>query len=452
MDNDTAQRKFNIAKNKFLEGLYEESLVLLDELIEKHPGVFNLDYAKLQCLKRLERIQETKDLHLVMSMNYVQPDQLEKLKMVGEWIAEQENSGLAGLGGLDFESDFGGPGLMDDILGLSPPKRKKEETRPAPAAAHQSHNKAIAIILLIGAVAAAAAWFLPALLKPTPPFSAGVIIGLPYGNMEGKFYRKTNRVTRTELMGQVVITNEDRVYVLIPSERKYSIMTVADVMGNSFLSEIDDFDSWIAARKGSKIGEEVLYGLNCDVYQGQMSFNPGMPPSDTKVWWSRDLEFLVKSETIGKGLLSRMVMFLKDIKVGPLPEDLFQVPRDYTQVSPQETMDLGANMGIGFGPGVGEGIMGASKPVPGARMNTLPPSMPSAGINMPTPTSTAGVSVQPPTMPSTGMNVPPPAMPSTGMNVPPPSGYGTPYGGQQMNQQQLEQIMQQLRIQQQRPQ
>ena len=416
MDPETAQHKFTQAKHKFLEGFYEEALLLLNELIKRHPGVFNLEFPKLQCLKHLERLEETKEFHAIMTMTYTQPDHQEKLQMVGAWIAEQEAAAIDGLGGLqlNYDMDGIGGGAMDDLLGLSAPRRKTEPKPAVVAEGPAPHHRAIISIAVVVVIAVVAVIFLPGLLRPVPPFSAGIVVGLPYDTLEGKFYRKTNSVTRIEFMGQIVITNEKEVYVLIPAERKYSVMSVSEVMGNQFLSEIDDFDDWIAARNGKKIGEETLYGMNCHVYQGRLSLNPASPPSETKVWWSPDLQFLVKSETVSTGLLGQMKMFLKDLHVGPLSEELFQVPADYRQVSPKETQSLGASMGIGLGPGMGDSL---------SRGSASPPAYPKVPSGPP-PAYTPPPAYAPP--------------PAPDMNYTPPT-------NQQVDQQQMQQYIEQLK-------
>lgn len=367
-----------------MDGFYEEALVMLSELSRIHPNAFNLDFPRLQCLKRLGRFEEVKELYGSMTVTYAQPDQQEKLRQVGEWITAQEGSGFDGLGGIDLGVDptILGTDLMGDLLGLSEPRKSVAQARRSSQPAEKSHQKAIAAIVLIGTIVAASIFILPAVLKPMPQFSAGVVVGLPFSSIEGKFFRKTGRINRTELMGQIVIINEDKIYVMIPEERKYSVSGAEEVMGNSFFSEISDIDKWAAARNVKKVGQEVLYGLKCDIYQGRLSLNPARPTSDMKVWYSPDLDFPVKSESASSGLLGRVVIFLTDIRIGPLPDTLFTVPAGYTLVSAQETKELGGSMGIGFGPG-----MGGDSYSPPSSMHT---PLPAPGVGMPPPSSGSG--------------------------------------------------------------
>ena len=421
MSPQLAQQKFSLANTKFLEGYYEESLALLDELVSGHPGVFNLEYPRLLCLERLERLNEVKELFSTMTLTYVQPGEQERLREVGEWIAEQESSNMSHLSGLDLGLDdiLGSGNQIDDLLGLSPPRQKTEPPRPAANEEHHTHHyKSIAAAVIGVIVIILAIIYLPDLLKPTPPFSAGIYVGLPYGKIEGNIYRKNNEIMRMEMMGQVIIKNKDHVYVLIPSEKVYSEMEVDDLVGASMIAELENFDDWIVKRGVKVVGKETLYGLECDIYQGQLSMNPSLPSSETKVWWSPVLEFPVKSETISSGLLSRMVMFMKDLKIDTFPESFFLPPPNYKQVSAEVTRNLGADLGIGFGPGM------AALPTPSA-----PPPRPSFPA---------------PSTPPSGYGTPPTSLSSSGTGSPPPGTNKLPDNSQNMNAEALEKLKQQI--------
>jgi hypothetical protein len=356
MEREASKQKFALAKSMFLEGQYEDALVLLDELSKEHPAVFNIEFTMLQCFQRLGRLEDVKELYALMISVYTNEKQQKGLKQIQEWITQQDGGNTDGLDDLqlDLNTDALDINLMGDLFENSTPKKKKLSTSSSTTHAVASNSapwKVIAAVVVLGAAGAAAYLLLPTLLGAAPQFSASVILGLPHANLEGKFYRKSEEVSRTEMMGQVVITKKGLVYRIVPEAKKYSVASLKEMAGQSPLAEMSDFQKWIDANGGQKTGEETLYGYICDVYQAPVRMSPAMPPADTKIWYARDLKFPVKSETLTGGLLGKVVMFLKDIKVGTQPADLFEIPADYAKTTPEEIADLTAKMG--FSPAAG---------------------------------------------------------------------------------------------------
>ncbi len=351
MEREASKQKFAIAKSMFVEGQYENALVLLEELSKEHPAVFNIEFPMLQCLQRLGRLEDVKELYALMVSVYTTEKQQQGLAQVQEWIAQQDGGNLDELDGLQLElgGDALDVNLMGDLFESSTPKKKKPSTSSSTTHAVASNSTPWTIIIAVAvlcAAGAAAYLFLPTLMGAVPQFSANVILGLPHANLEGKFYRKSEGVSRTEMLGQIVVTKKGLVYRIVPDAKKYSVARLKDMAGQSPLAEMSDFQKWIAENGGQKTGEETLYGYICDVYQAPVRMSPAMPPADTKIWYARDLKFPVKSETLTTGVLGKVVMFLKDIKVAKQPADLFEIPADYVKATPEEIAGLTANMGL----------------------------------------------------------------------------------------------------------
>lgn len=351
MEKEASKQKFAIAKSMFMEGQYEQALVLLEELCKEQPAIFNIEYPMLQCLRQLGRLEETKELYELMVHVYKSDKEQEKLAHIKEWITQQEggdnNEGLDDLK-VDLNTEEMGLDMMGDLFEPSSSKKRLSSSSTSHAVASpQRPWITIIIVLLIALAGGGGAYlYLPDVLG-APQFSASVVLGLPFANLEGKFYRKNIDTTRTELMGQIIITKKGKAYRIIPDSKKYAVAELKDLAGQSPFAEMSDFENWIKNNGGTKIGEETLYGFLCDLYQANVRMNPSVPPADTKIWYARDLAFPVKSETMTAPLLGKVVMFLKDIQVGTQPADLFEPPQEYEKVSLEEIAELGRRMNIG---------------------------------------------------------------------------------------------------------
>ncbi|MCK5861391.1 MAG: hypothetical protein KAH38_02835 [Candidatus Hydrogenedentes bacterium] len=359
MGRGTSKQKFDLANSMYLEGAYEDALALLTELGKEYPGVFNIQLPALKCLQRLGRLEDVKDVHGQMVSLYTREKEQRKLRSVEVWILEQEGGGIEDPLGLQLSADGEDfPGLqlsadgevlniapMDDLFGSSKSKWKSASSSVPVSSTPGISWKTMAAMGMMTLAAVAVYLFLPVLLGRVPEFSADIVLGLPHANLEGKFYRLSADVSRTEIMGQIIIAREGQVYKIIPGEKKYAVMEPSETAGQNPLGEMSDFKKWLDANGGKHTGEEVLYGFECDVYEAKVRMNPAMPPVDTKIWYARDIAFPVKSETIGDGILGKVVMFLKDIQVGLLPADLFEIPSNYVQVAIEEIGGMGMDVG-----------------------------------------------------------------------------------------------------------
>lgn len=351
MGEEASKQKFAIASSMYLEGRYEEAFSLLDELGKQHPGVFNVQYPMLQCLQRLERLEDVKEFHTQMVSLYTKQKEQDKLASVEEWITNMERQSSLGIVGLEMDVDPGvlGGDIMGDLFEPSASQKHSSASsvRMARASSNTQWTARVVIALLVVTAAVAGYLFLPRFLGGAPSFTANIVLGLPYANLEGKFFRKNMDISRTEMMGKVVITKEGKVYTIIPQAEKYSVMGLQEMAGQSPLAEMSNFKKWIDGNGGKKTGQESLYGYLCDVYEAKVRMSPALPPADTKIWYAQELAFPVKSETITVGVLGKVVMFLKDIKTGALSNSLFEIPAGYAKVDAEElsSMDAGASAG-----------------------------------------------------------------------------------------------------------
>jgi len=360
MEKEAAKQKFSIARSMYMAGQYKDALALLEELGKEHPAVFNIEFRMLQCLMQLGRLEEVKELYSLMVDVYKKKGHQEKLRSAQSWIREQEGGDQDELGGLDeLKVDLGVDALGVDLMGdlfensVSHKKHASASSTRKVAAQRSSPQKLImagvVIVLVLALAGAGLGTYLlkPELLGFPPQFSAEVVLGLPFANLEGKFYRKNTGTSRTELMGQVVIAKDGIVFRLIPNENKYCVANLKDMAGQTPLAEMSNFNEWISNNNGKKTGEETLYGYLCDIYEAQVRMSPSVPPADTKIWYARDLKFPVKSETISTGLMGKVVMFLKNIQVATVPENLFELPDGYDKVSVEEINAITRRMGLG---------------------------------------------------------------------------------------------------------
>lgn len=145
--------------------------------------------------------------------------------------------------------------------------------------------------------------------------------------MTGKVYRHGNRLREDSNLGgtkRAVIVRPDKnvSYVVNFSEKTY--MEMLQMPGTN-MGKI--FDPALLKQYGTlkKMGSEKISGFVCD----KMRFTPKMKPMGVATYWvSRDLQWPLKivNATPGGGSL---VMETKDIKIGPVPAALFNLPKGF---------------------------------------------------------------------------------------------------------------------------
>ncbi|HIE13363.1 MAG TPA: outer membrane lipoprotein carrier protein LolA [Desulfotomaculum sp.] len=163
-----------------------------------------------------------------------------------------------------------------------------------------------------------------------------VFSGLPGGELGGKVWMCGKKMkTESTQGGQSIITiidgDTNTVYTYYPNRNKATKITGGGETGpetqapTDYTREVDPADIKV-------IEKRVVYeGVVCRVWQVK-----GQDGSETKMWVREDYGIPVRVEiTAPDG--TRMVMEYKNIKIGPIPAETFQLPAgvevtDLTQV------------------------------------------------------------------------------------------------------------------------
>jgi outer membrane lipoprotein-sorting protein len=152
-------------------------------------------------------------------------------------------------------------------------------------------------------------------------FSADMVIQ-PKGDeaMSGKIYVKGDKVrqeTSEEGESQVMIIRPDKkvTWMISPEEKTYMEMP--------YQSEDKTFEEWTAEKekKAKLLGEETVSGMPCKKYE---SVEDG---EKTIFWISKQFPFPLKVED------SEVTMEYKNVKEGPLPDSLFELPAGYEKMA-----------------------------------------------------------------------------------------------------------------------
>jgi len=152
-------------------------------------------------------------------------------------------------------------------------------------------------------------------------FSADMVLQ-PKGDepMTGKIYVKGDKVrqeTSEEGESQVMIIRPDKkvTWMLTPEEKTYMEMP--------YQSEDKTFEEWTAEKekKAKFLGEETASGLPCKKFE---AIEDG---EKTYFWISKQFAFPIKVED------AEVTMEYKNIKEGPIPDSLFELPAGYEKMS-----------------------------------------------------------------------------------------------------------------------
>ncbi len=212
-------------------------------------------------------------------------------------------------------------------------------------------------IILFAAVIATSLW--------ATEFSADMIAQMVTGKMSGKIYFKNPDVTRNDMMGMISITKRPVVYQIFTGTKKYHVSNIDEIKDENPMAAAGDFNSWIKENKMKKIGQESLSGYKCQIYEGMLQTQQSHPPTHIKLWYSKKLNYPIKTEITLPPPMGTMTSYLENIEVGKLDKSLFVVPDGYTEVaSMAEAMgmpDFGALMNNSLGGG-GEASGGNAVP------------------------------------------------------------------------------------------
>lgn len=203
-------------------------------------------------------------------------------------------------------------------------------------------KKSIQVLIVIVTVALAASPF-------ATEFSADMISQMATGNIAGKIYFKNPDVTRSEMMGMISITKRPIVYQIFDSTKKYYVSSINELKDKNPIADAGDFESWIKQNNMKNTGNESISGYKCQIYEGELQVAQSQPPMHMKLWYSKKLNYPIKTEMTLPSPMGKMTSYLENIKPGKLPESLFVIPDGYVKAaSMEEAMgmpDMGALMG-----------------------------------------------------------------------------------------------------------
>lgn len=184
-------------------------------------------------------------------------------------------------------------------------------------------------------------------------FSADMITEMSMGRNSGKIFYKDSDTSRTEMMGMINIMKYPNVYQLIEETRKYVVSDFDEMSRENPSMSTREFDRFLKENDFKKTGSETLQDYKCEIYEGRIDFSPepGQDPVSVfmKLWYSRDLEFALRTESILPSPMGKVVSFIENINKGRQPASLFEIPPGYTRVDTlQEAMGTGFSMPEGF--------------------------------------------------------------------------------------------------------
>ena len=179
-------------------------------------------------------------------------------------------------------------------------------------------------VLAILMILAAWTW----VLAQTQEFSADQIMVGPEGEQQGKIYFKQDRwrieMTQTQMQKAIVqIFRMDKkvAWMLIPEDKVYMETPL-----------FPDMKPWAEKIPGEverkSLGEETVQGHRAEKYQVKVF--DGERAQELYLWMSKELKVPVKTQTVD----GKFGVELKNIEIGPQPEDLFELPPDFKQITP----------------------------------------------------------------------------------------------------------------------
>jgi len=172
-------------------------------------------------------------------------------------------------------------------------------------------------------------------------FSADTISQLATGSVKGKVFFKSPDVFRNEMPGMVIIVDRPRAYQLFANTKKYHLSNTDEMKKKNPMAGIGDFKTWVKKNNLKRIGKESIEDYSCEIYEGAIKTDGSQNPIHMKLWYSKKLNYPVKTEIILPPPMGTMTTSLENITTGDLPKSLFTIPADYAKAgSIQEAMGM----------------------------------------------------------------------------------------------------------------
>lgn len=185
-----------------------------------------------------------------------------------------------------------------------------------------------------------ALFFIVASTSVASEFSADEIIMMA-GKIKGKIYYKNFETHRNDSMGMINIIKRPFVYQLSADTKKYTISNINDLAKKNPMA-IGSFEEMIKKNNMKKVGKDIIQSFKCDIYEGDITFTKNQPAMHMKIWYSKKLEYAVKTNMTLPAPMGTMSSHLENIKTGKQPDRLFEIPPGYSKVDTlQEAMGMG---------------------------------------------------------------------------------------------------------------
>lgn len=165
-------------------------------------------------------------------------------------------------------------------------------------------------------------------------FSADIVMDMQRGSFSGKVYFKNHDMIRNDVNQMINIINRPKVYQLFTKTKKYHVSNVDEMEKKNPLAGAEDFKAWAAQQKMKKVGQEAIEGFDCDIYEGDVTYDQAAGKTlHMKFWLSKKLNYPLKTENTMPGPMGKMTSRLENIKLGRLNDSLFEIPDDYTEAA-----------------------------------------------------------------------------------------------------------------------
>jgi len=173
-------------------------------------------------------------------------------------------------------------------------------------------------------------------------FSADMITDIAGRKNAGKIYFKNANLFRSEVMGMIIINKHPKVYQIFPASKKYVVSDINELKKQNPMAGVENFEEMVKKNNMQKQGTETIQGFKCVIYDGKVKFAENQPEMTMKVWYSKKLDYPLKSVNILPPPMGKISNFLQNIKTGKQPDSLFKVPAGYQKAaSIQEAMGMG---------------------------------------------------------------------------------------------------------------
>jgi hypothetical protein len=163
-------------------------------------------------------------------------------------------------------------------------------------------------------------------LAQAAEFSATVVSKAEGQAVQGKVFVKGDKMRNEMKMGDetnITITRPDKkvVWIAMPEQKMYMEMPLTDKMQQKMMMKDPEDQA-----KMKHLGADAVNGYDCDKYQ----FDTVLNGKSVKqyVWIAKQLKMAIKSQTED----GSMTMEYRDIKVGAVPDSVFDIPQGYQKM------------------------------------------------------------------------------------------------------------------------